>query len=213
MSSTLTTRLGSAVIATIARLGPRGLQFVFLSLASVFIATQGTVSAQVITEFPVPTLDSLPWAIAAGPDGALWFTELQHGGKIGRITTAGVITEFSNGIGNFYGITTGPDGELWFTEEGQIGRITTSGEITTFPVSGLPEVITVGPDGALWFTEYYGGKIGRITTDGVVTEFPIPTSNALPVGITAGPDGALWFTENHACKIGRVTTSGVFTEF
>jgi streptogramin lyase len=31
--------------------------------------------------------------ITTGPDGALWFTE-QNASKIGRITTAGVITEF-----------------------------------------------------------------------------------------------------------------------
>jgi len=38
-----------------------------------------------ITEFPVPTADSGPWAITAGPDGNLWFTEYD-GNKIGRIT-------------------------------------------------------------------------------------------------------------------------------
>ena len=41
-------------------------------------------SIDAITEFTVPTAGSLPTGIAAGPDGALWFTE--HGGnKIGRI--------------------------------------------------------------------------------------------------------------------------------
>lgn len=36
-----------------------------------------------ITEYPLPTYSSSPLAIAAGPDGNLWFTEY---GKIGRIT-------------------------------------------------------------------------------------------------------------------------------
>ena len=35
-----------------------------------------------------------PVGIAAGPDGTLWFTE-QWGNKIGRITTAGVLSEYS----------------------------------------------------------------------------------------------------------------------
>ena len=35
----------------------------------------------------------LTQGIAAGPDGALWFTE-SNGNKIGRITTAGVVTEY-----------------------------------------------------------------------------------------------------------------------
>ena len=32
-----------------------------------------------------------PWDITSGPDGALWFTEAGSG-EIGRITTAGVVT-------------------------------------------------------------------------------------------------------------------------
>ena len=40
-----------------------------------------------ITEFPVPTNNSIPEGIAAGPDGNLWFTETSNvGNKIGRIT-------------------------------------------------------------------------------------------------------------------------------
>src|SRR5258706_4225506 len=49
--------------------------------------------AVTFTEFPVPTVDGGPWSITTGPDGALWFTE-SFANKIGRITTAGVITEF-----------------------------------------------------------------------------------------------------------------------
>jgi virginiamycin B lyase len=77
--------------------------------------------------------------ITAGPDGNLWFTELGTSvgnGKIGRITTGGVITEFGGSLLNPIGITAGPDGNLWFTEEGlsngKIGRITTAGVITEF---------------------------------------------------------------------------------
>ena len=70
-----------------------------------------------------------PPGITAGPDGALWFTELD-GNKIGRITTAGTITEFTipTGGSNPIGITAGPDGALWFTEGNgnKIGRITTT---------------------------------------------------------------------------------------
>ncbi len=49
--------------------------------------------AESITEFPVPTADSYPWGIAAGPDGNLWFTE-SIGNQIGRISPSGTITEF-----------------------------------------------------------------------------------------------------------------------
>jgi len=110
--------------------------------------------------------------IAAGPDGNLWFTEWNWS-NIGRITTAGVITEFPIPTANSapMGIAAGSDGSLWFTEWNwsNIGRITTAGVITEFPILppvGLPAGIAAGPDAALWFTEVAqaGDHIGRITT-------------------------------------------------
>src|SRR5438093_10237563 len=75
--------------------------------------------AGVITEFPVPTVGSLQYGIAAGPDGNLWFTEAA-GNRIGRITPAGAITEFpAPTVGSYpTGITVASDGNLWFTEGG-----------------------------------------------------------------------------------------------
>ena len=110
------------------------------------------------SRFPRPT--AFPYGIAAGPDGALWFTELV-GNKIGRITTAGVvITEYTvpTAGSSSVDITAGPDGALWFTEQGRQqdradhdrrGR-------HRIPYSHgrqLPVGIAAGPDGALWFTE------------------------------------------------------------
>ncbi len=87
-----------------------------------------------------PTGSAFPWdppVIAAGPDGNLWFTE-HSANQIGRITTAGVITEFPipTASSGPYGIAAGPDGNLWFAEPGanQIGRITTAGVVTEFPI-------------------------------------------------------------------------------
>jgi virginiamycin B lyase len=45
----------------------------------------GSPTEGVITEFAIPTADSSPQVIAAGPDDALWFTEFSAN-KIGRIT-------------------------------------------------------------------------------------------------------------------------------
>ena len=61
--------------------------------------------------------NSRPVSIAAGPDGDVWFTEAE-GDKIGRITPAGTITEYSLPTANSCpgGIAAGPDGNLWFTE-------------------------------------------------------------------------------------------------
>jgi virginiamycin B lyase len=170
--------------------------------------------ASAITKFPIPTRNSGPIGIVAGPDGALWFTE-NNANKIGRITTAGKVSEFRVppvGGGSFpIGIAAGPDGALWFTEPGeqQIGRITIGGTVSEFYVSDDPGRITSGPDGALWFTE--PRVIGRITTGGEVSEFSGGLGRVR--GITAGPDGALWFTENGALQIGRITTTGAISQF
>jgi hypothetical protein len=100
----------------------------------------------------------------------MWFTE-SPGNQIGRITPAGVVTEFWSGIiGGAVptGIANGPDGRLWFTEasSNQIGRITTSGVVTEFTTGitagSSPNAITAGPDGNLWFSEAVGNRIARI---------------------------------------------------
>lgn len=155
--------------------------------------------------------DDGPFGIAAGADGALWFTA---GRDVGRIETIGFAMPMANPGSGFAGamIAAGPDGNLWFTDGtgNQIVRLTTAGGATGFPVptaGSVPAGITAGPDGNIWFTESAGNKIGRITAIGVITEFPLPTKSAGPAQITPGPDGALWFTESSGNKIGRITVS------
>ena len=205
--------------------------------------------AGVVAEYPLASPPTSPGAITAGPDGTLWFINdrVTPGSfpatilavSIGRITPAGVITEFPITTPGAYpsDITSGPDGALWFTENTssgpRIGRITTDGVITDFPAGSIGVTpdnqmignITAGPDGALWFTEtsssdgspfHVGGGIGRITTAGELSLFSIPS---IPSDITAGPDGALWYTTLPRLSsplkptIGRITTAGVSTEF
>ena len=169
------------------------------------------------TYYPL-TGDVVPYRITAGPDGAMWFT-IFKGDQIGRITTAGVVTQYPvpTPYSQPEGIVAGPDGALWFAESAnlKIGRITTAGAITEYqlPSSGQPAEIAAGPDGALWFTEAIGNQVGRITVSGAVTEYPVPTPNSSPGGIAVGPDSALWFTELSANQIGRITTAGVITEY
>jgi streptogramin lyase len=196
------------------RLPKRSWSIVAAALAAVLLS--GHAAGQVITEFPITTANSGAIRITAGPDGNLWFTEANvH--KVGRMTTAGVLTEFTaNALATLNGITPGPDGNLWFTElmiPAAIGRITPAGVITEFPTpttNGQPNSIVAGPDGNLWYTAPSANKIGRVTTAGVITEFPIGTSSAGLTGITVGPDGNLWFCESVANRIGKMTTAGVF---
>jgi virginiamycin B lyase len=104
-----------------------------------------------------------PVSIAAGPDGALWFTNHANN-TIGRITTTGKVHLYA-GVFEPEGITAGPDGALWFTNRESIGRITTTGSVTNNyqrPDLFMTNEIAPGPDGTVWFTADYA--VGRITT-------------------------------------------------
>jgi hypothetical protein len=74
-----------------------------------------------------------PGAITPGADGNLWFTESV--GKVGRVTPAGVMTEFPIiGAGALNGIAAGPDNAPWAADtSGRIDRVSTSGSITAYP--------------------------------------------------------------------------------
>jgi streptogramin lyase len=168
-----------------------------------------------MVEYPLPTKDCSPQAIAAGPDGNLWFTEACN--RIGRITTGGVISEFLLPNANrFPGtIIAGPDGNLWFVEDygDRIGRITPAGTITEYLVPTVDSVlsdIVVGPDGNLWFVEEMGNQIGRMTMTGEFAEFVVPPETVWPWQIAAGPDGNLWFASN-GIALGRISTAGTIT--
>lgn len=176
----------------------------WIGACGIAMAQSGSYSA--ITEYKVPTINSHPFGITVGPDGALWFTE-EFTNQIGRVTTAGAFSEYLIPTADAEPdqIAAGPDGALWFTESlgNQIGRITTAGEFSEFPIptpSSYPAGIVAGPDGALWFTETNPiGKIGRITTAGDITEYVVPTSGfssrtGLPqdrTGRSGLPTGAL----------------------
>jgi virginiamycin B lyase len=188
----------------------------------ILAVSSGALAAPAITEFPS---GNGPTDAVAGPDGNLWFVETSAN-KIGRMTPAGTLTEFSSNLSSgagLSGITAGPDGNLWFAESfrNRIGRITTAGAITEFSTGissgSQPEDIAAGPDGNLWFTEPGTGRIGRITPSGtVLSQTAIPGSGNNPTSITAGPDGNLWFSEHTASGgIGRITTGAtpVVTEF
>ncbi len=176
-----------------------------------------------------------PLAIAAGPDGRLWFT---CGVVIGAITTEGVVTLYAEGIApgaGAGGIAAGPDGNMWFTERGgrlmepaepgpnQVAKITPAGDVTEYSTgitaASRPWDIASGPDGNIWVTEASSsGRAVRVTSEGDGTAFPATAPSATAYGITTGPDGNLWYTEVVAgvpdgARIVRITPSGVTTEY
>src|SRR5262249_2090954 len=139
----------------------RALQAVLLAL----LAGASPAAASVKFHDGIST-GSQPLGIAAGPDGNLWFTEFE-GGRVGPITPAGAVTEFTTGAANATGITVGPDGALWFLDfAGRVGRITTTGSVSfldgAIPAGSEPRGIVTGPDGNLWVTLARPSGIARV---------------------------------------------------
>ena len=119
-----------------------------------------------ITEFPGVT--GSPDRITAGPDGNLWFTEpFPFDNRIGRITTAGAITEFQlTSPSSPQDIVTGPDGNLWFTESDgeRLSQITPDGIVTEVQrVRGGPWGIGRAADGSIWLTQITANRVGRFS--------------------------------------------------
>jgi hypothetical protein len=117
--------------------------------------------------------------IAAGP-GGIWFT--LGAGEVGRISYAGHVSLFSQGIpeGAYPdGLTRGPDGVMWFTQRdaNAIGRIDPKGHVTEMPWGKLRVSEEQGtPDGAeqivsasgrtLLFYRPVPEEFGRLSIDG-----------------------------------------------
>jgi virginiamycin B lyase len=151
-----------------------------------------------VAQFELPGPGSFPTRLAVGPDGNVWFTEMQED-KVGRITPSGSIQTFQLPSGTRpLEIVAGADGNLWVSEEkndpGALGRITPSGQYTEFPME--PEItagaLAAGPDGRLWFAAG-PGAIDRMTPSGQVSRVQLPNSTDV-VDIVAGADGSVWYT-------------------
>ena len=132
--------------------------------------------------------------------------------SIGRITTAGVVTNYTGTRHQrAAGIAAGPDGALWFTNTGNdsIGRITTAGTSPTTRGTGIsdPSGIAAGPDGALWFTNSGNDSIGRITTDGDDHQLHGPPASAARAGSRPGPTARSGSPTSGNDSIGRITTA------
>jgi streptogramin lyase len=183
-----------------------------------------------LKQFRVPTDNSQPRHITVGSDGNLWFTEgneiftpdPEMGGtfhnQIGRITPAGVITEFRvDGCQCFLNdIVQGPDDILYFTTNNPgLGRITTSGDVLpdVAPDNNLANgggIAARGDD--VWYTDFNNDSLWRYDVpSGQFTEFPVPPAGADPLDVAVDANGTVWFTGGGA--IGRLDPAdGTFTE-
>jgi streptogramin lyase len=168
-------------------------------------------TAGVFTEYPLPIANSSPIHIEAGPDGNLWFAQpglesaLRPGGsllaaraaaaalnanQIGRVTTAGIVTEFTIPTADSQpvDIAVGSDNNLWFTEfdGNKIGKVDLTVRITAMNANNGPA--SGGIVANLTGTSFQGGAtltVGGLAATGVTVNGPTSidlTTPALPAG-------------------------------
>jgi hypothetical protein len=139
----------------------------------------------------------------------VWFTD-SGTSKIGKITPAGVVTEYALPSGSQpYGITGGPDGNVWFTDNGtsELGRVTTAGVVTEYalPSGSRPNGITAGSDGNLWLADSGTNKISKISptslSEGALR--PPQPGTTLEYGISLASPGLPSLTSTEVAKWGQ----------
>ena len=172
-------------------------------------------ATHVVVEFDGLSIGANAQAIAAGPDGNIWFLEFGTN-SVGRITPTGAITEFQLPPGlqlvqdRGEELTVGPGNNMYFLTTGGIARMTTAGTFAGFLGNGGPpfhaNAIAYGRDGNLWATTCGPDAVVRITPAGHVTVSPAGTfpGEACPRGMVAGPDGTVWLYEWNSFRLGRV---------
>ena len=192
------------------------------SVGRIAVAKTPTITIFAVPDIEPPNL-SLPVAIAAGPDGNMWFTD-RGSDYLGSIAPLlGVIYEYpipTDSSRLSQGVVVLPSGQMWFVESGlaklgmvqisslQLGTVNTITEIQAgSSAKNELQKIAADPNGNVWFTEPQSDKVARVNVASVpitVDEFSVPTANAQPNGIAPGPDGAMWFTETKGKNLGRI---------
>lgn len=153
-----------------------------------------------LTVHPVPTSDAGLGEIVTAPNGDMWFVE-EKANKVGRITPAGVITEFalpattSGDAGGAYDLTVAPDGTIWvvFDYGRKIVQLDlATGTGTVYPLGPYPygEQVEIGPDGVPWVSMSFDDDgLARVLPTGTVWHDNAPPCDGW---LARANDGGMW---------------------
>src|SRR3984885_5213888 len=172
-----------------------------------------------ITEYPMSYATNWDGAMVAGKEGNIWFAEKEseYAGRIGRISPAGVITEFALPSGDVpQGMAVDSLGNVWFstyTNTPKLVKMSPAGTFTNSALGADPVPFTSGADasGKIWFTEKAVSEIAKVTQSGKITQYALPAESE-PEAITLGSDGNMWFSSESG-KVGRITAAGAISYF
>ncbi len=163
-------------------------------------------------EYKMPEALDMPVAIAAAPDGTIWFT-MDLAKAMGRVRN-GRLERLPTSTGNIepVGLGAASDGSAWYTDNGTrgISHMSPLGQIASFPLE-TPIVrlgrLTVAPDGAVWFAEATGYSITRLK-NGEITRHVFESPRGDPYGVAVAPDGVVWATLRSGDQLLRIAPEG-----
>jgi streptogramin lyase len=161
--------------------------------------------AQRIDEFALAA-GSGPAGLAVGSDGNIWFAE-EAGNRIGRLTPAGVLTEFPliNPGSRPHGLATAADGVLITEGAGRIGHITAMGVLSeSATLGGAPKEIAPGPFAQYWWSDPLHDQLSSTNGEGGGFGGMTLAPGSHPEGVASGAGGDLWVAENGAGRIARL---------
>ena len=149
-------------------------------------------------EYKMPNPLDMPTAIAAAPDGTIWFT-IDLTDVIGRLR-GGKVERLPTHMANLepIGLGIAPDGAAWYTDNAghAITRVAPEGEVNRFPLDTASVRLgrlAVAADGAAWFAEETGLSITKFK-DGVLTRHIYESARGGPYGVALAADGSVWAT-------------------
>lgn len=167
--------------------------------------------AAVFVEYKTDEMET-PTAIAAAPDGTVWFTldgsaalGRVRDGRLERVPTPGEAVQP-------LGLGVAADRTVWYTDSAAraIARLTPDGAVARYTL-GTPSVrlarLAVAPDGAAWFAEPTGYSITRLK-DGALTRHVFDSPRGAPYGVAASADGSIWATLEGANQILHIAPDG-----
>jgi virginiamycin B lyase len=169
--------------------------------------TSPLVKDPFMTEYTLPSAESLPNAIAVDSNENVW-TVIQNDSSLGKfIPSTGSFVEYhlpglkAGAALTSWGIAIdNSDHTVWFTDEvsNAVWSFNTTSE--TFiehsikTPAALPYQVSIDSQGNVWFTEFSGDKIGVVSQNGTINEFPIPIAPSQPTGIAVDiQTNRVWF--------------------
>jgi virginiamycin B lyase len=168
-------------------------------------------------EYRMPEQLDMPTAIAAGPDGAVWFT-IGGADAIGRVRDGHLERLAKPGTSvEPIGIAATADGGAWFTDvgAGAVSRIASTGEVKVFPIdTAIVRLgrLAVAPDGSPWFAESTLHSITQLK-DGALQRHAVKMVGGGPYGVAVAADGTVWGTLQNGNRLLRIAPDGEVSTF